>query len=520
MAAERVAPGDPVGGTTPDTRDLARTSAGALGWSWAGALARAGLQLAAQVVLARLIGPEAWGQAAAVLLAVGVASLVGEWGLSAALIQRPELKPGDAGIALGWVLLASTIVAVPFAALARPLATLFGQTALAPLLAAGAVLVVLQAVAALPNAVLQRRFEARRLQAIHFVAYLLAYGVAGVAAALAGAGAWSLLVAFALHALLVTVLAAASTGGAGWRPRLGRRDERARLLGYGSRTMSANLVNWSIESVDRLLVGAQAGAAALGLYSVAANLARSPVTLLVSTTQPVAFAAAARLQAEPQRLVRGWLAMLSLALLAALPLFTALAWFAPLIVHLLYGSAWRDAAAPLAWLCLGVPFFVMLALTLPLLRGVDAVGGEMRSQLGVLVLLALALLVVLPQTDAASRPAAAAALVSGATALRSLAMTRALARLVGVDAATPWRCWYGPLIPAAIVLALCMLLAALPLSTAAQALLTMLFAPPLVALALRRAGAVLVGPELAVALVNRAGDLPLAAALCRWCRLR
>jgi PST family polysaccharide transporter len=502
-----------------DAAQLARRSARALGWSWAGALARAALQLAAQVVLARLLGPAAWGQAAAVLLAIGVASLVAEGGLSAALIQRQHLQPADAGLALGWTLLVSALVAGIVAALVAPLAAAFEDPGLAPLLWAAAAIVPLHALATLPGALLQRRFEARRLQAIQFIAYALAYGVAGVGAALAGAGAWSLLIAFALHALLVGVLCAASAGGMRWRPRLGTRDERAALLGYGWRTMLANLVNWGIESVDRLLVGAQAGAAALGLYSVAANLARAPVASLVSAAQPVAFAAASRLQGEHQRLARGYLAMLTLALLATLPLFSALAWFAPLVVELLYGSAWRAAAAPFAWLCLGVPFFVMLAFTGAMLRGVDAMGSEMRAQLGVLALLAAALAIVLPQVTPAVRLEAAAALVSGATALRAGALAHALSHRVGLDATAPWRCWRGALLLAALVLALCALPAALALPSAIQSLLVLLLAPLLVALALRAAGAWLLGPDLLLALVNRAGDSPLAAALCRWCRI-
>lgn len=508
-----------VSDAAPEARQLARRSARALGWSWAGALVRALLQLVAQIALARLLGPEAWGQAAAALLVLGVASLVAEWGLSSALIQRQELRPADAGLAAGWLALASTLVAAGVAALALPIAALFGGAPLVPLILAAAAIVPLQALALLPAALLQRRFRARALQGIQLAAYLVGYGCVGIGLALAGAGAWSLLAAFAAHALVTLAAGLAALPDVNWRPRLGPHEARRGLLGYGTRTMAANLVNWGIESVDRLLVGALQGSSALGVYSVAANLARAPVALLVSAAQPVAFAAAARLQDEHDRLVRGYLAMLSLALLAALPLFAALAWFAEPIVALLYGAAWVKAARPFAWLCAGVPFFVMLALTGPMLRGVDAVGSEMRAQAAVLAALVLALAFGLPLVEPAARLAAAAALVSGATALRAIALLHALARRVGLSAGAAWRCWRGGLLLTSLVLALAAVLQVSGLGANWQMALTAALAPLLLIMAVRLAGAWLIGPELALALRNRVGDLPMAAALVRWGRV-
>ena len=165
------------------------------------------------------------------------------------------------------------------------------------------------------------------------------------------------------------------------------------------------------------------------------------MTLLVGSLQPVAFASSSRLQDEPLRLARGYLALLSLALLATVPTFAFFAWHADAIVALLYGSRWAGAAAPFAWRCLGVPFFVMLALTGPMLRGVGAVGSEMRAQLAVLVLLAVALswLVGGPLVFAA-------AAVALASALRAALLYRALRARVALPAKAMARAWGGALV--------------------------------------------------------------------------
>ncbi len=495
-----------------DDPTLASRSARALGWSWAGALVRALLQLVVQIALARLLGPEAFGQAAAALLVLGLAALLAEGGLAAALVQRPQLGVHDLAIAAGWVLVMSLVVAAIVALAALPIARLLGDARLAAFIVASAAIVPLQALSALPAALLQRQFRIKRLQAIQLLAYVIGYAGLGLALAAAGAGAWSLLAAFALHALVVTVAALAGSGMS-WRPRL---SGGGALRGYGARTTAANLVNWGLESIDRLLVSRVWGSAALGAYTLAATLARAPVTLLVSSAQPVAFAAAARLQDQDERLARGYLAVVSLALLVAVPLFAFLAWFAGPVVALLYGPQWGAAAQPFAWLCVGVPFFVMLALTGPMLRGVDAVGHEMRAQLGVLVLMAL----MLAAAAATGQPVVVvAAIVALASAMRAAALAWALSRRIGLPLASPWQAWRGGLVLGLQVLVIAALSSSLIADEQTAALATALLAPLLALVSLRWRGEQLLGAELCLALANRRGDSRGAAALCAWAGL-
>ena len=497
-----------------DNNTLAQRGAQALGWNWAGGAARALVQFAAQVVLARLLGPEAFGQAAAVLLVVGVGWLVAEAGMGAALIQQAQLSDEDVGFALGRVLLMSMVVAAVVLLLAAPIATLLGDTQAAPFVRAGALLIPLQALSNLPLSLMQRRFQAKRLQAIQVLSYLLAYGGVGVWMAWQGFGAWALLAAFAVQALFTLVacwLAVRHSLRPRWRGHRSLRD-------YGVTTLLANLVNWALESLDRVLVGRGWGTVALGEYALAASLARAPVTLLVGSLQPVAFASASRLQDEPERLARGYGAMLALGLVLTLPCFVFLAWHAQAVVGLLYGPQWQRAAAPFAWLCLGVPFFVMLALTGPVLRGMGAVAGETRAQLWVLGVLCALLWCVMGQAMAW-----AAAAVSAATALRALLMYRALRARVAMPVGTVWRAWHGGGVLALVV-------SGVTASVKVAASFTGLGPLPcaLASAALGSLGCVfllhwrarrLLGAELSQALLNRQGDSRAAAWLCHHLRL-
>lgn len=498
------------------TDTLAARSSRALRWSWAGALLRAVLQFVIQIAMARLLGPESFGQAAAALLVLGLAALVAEAGLASALVQRDRLGPQDCAVACGWLIMIALAVAALMALAAAPIAHALGEAALQPLVLASAAIVPLQAWTALPTAWLQRQFAARQLLVAQLGAYVGGYGVVGLTAAALGGGAWSLLMAFAAHAALFAFLAGRASA-VSWWPRLGAPGA-VPMLQYGLRTLLANLVNWALESVDRLWVSRNGGAASLGAYTAAATLARAPVTLLVGASQPVAFAAASRLQEQGDRLARGYLAVVALALLVAVPLFTWLAVFAQPLVMLLYGSAWSAAAAPFALLCLGVPFFVMLALTGPILRGVDAVGSETRAHAIVLLLLLIALWASL-HWPWGETLVMVAVLFSAANVLRALALANALSRRIGLAPWTPWAAWRGGALLGVVVMVAALLFRALGLAPAAAALATAVATLVIAPLWLRVAAGALLAPPLRLALANRRGDSILAASLCRWARI-
>lgn len=488
-----------------DTRHIARHSASALGWNGLGSALRAVLQFVVQIALARLLGPEAYGQAAAAIVVVGLAWLVAEGGLGAALVQRAELQQADVECATGWVLLMSLVVALALAAAAGPVAALMGDASLRPLVLACALIVPLQALANLPTSLLQRQYRIKRLQALHVGGYLVAYGGVGIGLALAGFGAWSVVTAFGLHALWMLVGGALSLDRLP-RPRLAGP---AALRAYGLRTTAANVVNWALESVDRVMISRFWGAAPLGEYAVAANLSRAPATLLVGAVQPVAFASAARLQSEGLRLQRGYLAVLSLGLVLCTPLFVWLAWHGPAVVATLYGAAWLGAGPLFSVMCLGVPMFVMLAITGPMLRGLDAVGAELRLQAVALGVMVAGLVAVAQQPVLA-----AAALVAGVTALRAVLVYRALAARLQLPRGSVWRVGAGPLACAALMVGASLL------CRFDDARLSLLASGGLglaacLALLRARPGFVL-GPELAQALRNRRSDSRAAAWLCRW----
>jgi PST family polysaccharide transporter len=358
-------------------QDLARRSFQAVIWNYIGAGGKVIAQLVIQIWLARMLGPEVFGQYTAVLVVIGFGWLFADSGMGSALVQKEQITDDDVGYALGWVLLLSMISGILVMVLSPYIAVALGEPKLAiPLMVCGPI-IVLQAMSNLGVSLMQRDLDMKKCQMIQLSAYAIGFGLIALVLAYLGAGVWSLVIGFLFQTLIVLVFSYAAVQHT-LRPRL-RGDAGLRSFGLG--VLGTNLANWGIENLDRFLVGRQWGIAALGAYAAASNLSRVPTSLLVSSVQSVAFSSASRVQADHDRIRRGYISIVSLTALITFPLSAALSLKAEFVIHLLYGDRWNDAVPLFSTFCIAVPLYVLLSITGPTLWAIGAVAREFKIQL-------------------------------------------------------------------------------------------------------------------------------------------
>jgi O-antigen/teichoic acid export membrane protein len=386
---------------------------------------------------------------------------------------------------------------------------LLGGAVLAPLIIVTGLLIPLQAVSSIPTSLMRRNLDMKNMQLTYMGGYLFAYALVGLPLAWAGAGPWSLIAAFAVHAL-INLVAGHIVVRHTLRPRL-RGDSALRR--FGLQVTGTNGINWAIENVDRLMVTRFWGTAALGEYTAAFTLSRAPVGLLFGSIQSVALASASRMQADHVRLARGYLAALGLVTLIAAPLFALLAMHAGAVVRLLYGDRWLGAIPLFAAFCAGLPFFVVQSITGPFLWAMDAVRQELVVQfVGALLLLAgFVALTGFPLAQAAW-------LVPVIYFLRAAGVYLALARMLQLPLRRAARAVRGGfMLSVTSVLASGALASWLaPLWAFAASLMLVV---SLAAFAVRSWPRLLLSPELIEFLHNRAPDSALIRYALRWLNL-
>lgn len=370
----------------PDLRR--RATAGAL-WSSVETWGQQLLQFVLFAVLARLLGPEAFGVAAMAMILTTFANLLviyGGW--NEALVQRPDLDPRHADSAFWALLAAGLVLAGIVAAASRPLASAFAEPSLAAVTAALALSLPLGALGVVPAALLRRAFRFAPL-ALRTVFGTLGAGLVAVPMALAGYGVWSL-VAFqlAMPAIQTAVLWHAHP----WRPGLRVSWPHLRELGryvggvLGERVLAAVEIG-----LPRIVVGSAAGAAALGHFTTARKLLDLTIDLLVKPVTQVAMPSFAGSRSSPARTQTVLTLSTQVVALLAFPGHVGLILVAPELVPLIFGSAWTPVVPVLQIMALSGLALPFVMVTTALMHG----AGHTSAQLAVAVVSTLSFVVIL-----------------------------------------------------------------------------------------------------------------------------
>lgn len=321
--------------------------AGSAAWSVAGRLFQFFVGLAALTVIARWVGPEVYGVFALSWVIVGLADIVVSAAPTDTLVQRRALRAGHCNASfVGALALALAAWGLIAAGADTVAGWLGGGAALAAILPLRAATLPMNAAAAVPTALLMREQRFKAIAAAGAVAGVLA-SLAGIAAALAGAGIWSLV---AMELVRQAVSCVLMFRFAGWRPglRSGREDAKD-LLGFNLNTWAAWGLVYADGQLPRVLIAGSLGTEALGLYALAHRLFDQASAVLMVPAYQVLMPGMARVQADREAARRLADSILRAAAVIASPLYLGLAAVAGLLIPLMFGERWV-AAVPVAQL--------------------------------------------------------------------------------------------------------------------------------------------------------------------------
>jgi O-antigen/teichoic acid export membrane protein len=332
--------------------DLRGRTLGGMIWTFSGAGFQASLRLILLLILARLLGPEAFGVVGAALVVVGISSILSALGISAALVQRPELEPRHIQTAFAFALTSGVLVSLALQLLTPAIAGFFEFEGLTGVLRALALVPLLNNIGIVGEGLARRALAFRRLAAVSVISFALGYGVVGVGLALLGAGVWALVGANLAEAgvrsaMLLALQRHQKTGG------FDRRAFRELVAFSGGLTVK-HLGQALSQSLDNVVVGRWLGAEALGLYGRAYQLISMPPAVLGNAIIAVLFPVMARVQHDQARLAAAYRRGTAVLALLTFPIVAAVLVLAPELVRALLGPAWLGVIVPLQILAPGV----------------------------------------------------------------------------------------------------------------------------------------------------------------------
>lgn len=318
-----------------------------LGWAAALSWGNRAITTVFTVILAAILGPDAFGIVAMALVYLALIDLFLEQGLLTTIVQREQLDKEHLDSAF-WVNLVWCLVlaGVSFAA-AGWWADLNDAPQLEDVIRVMSVLVIVVGLTIVQQAHLQRRLEFRKLAVRANVAALVG-GIIGLTLALWGAGVWSLVAqqlaaGFTSLALLWAV--------SDWRPSL--RFSRAHahdLMGFTSGVFLANVGGFVNRRSDTLLMGLFFTPSVVGIYRLADRFVDSILELTMRPVGLISLPHLSLLQRDPEKLRQTVATFIRISLLATLPALLVFASTSDYVLAMI-GSEWRIGSDALRLLC-------------------------------------------------------------------------------------------------------------------------------------------------------------------------
>jgi teichuronic acid exporter len=309
------------------------------GWLWGGLeqLAHRGLALVVNVILARLLAPEAFGLIASVSIFVAIAQQLIDGGIIARMLQKKDIGEDDY-TAFFWCNGSVSVLAAGLLGyFSSHIAEFYGNPELRPVILMMAVVIVLLNAGRVQECRLIRDFRFKLISLIT-VGAVLAGSIVGIAIALGGGGVWAIL---GQQFTMALVRAVTFWILVPWRPS--KRPIWATikdLYTFGTPLMIAQTVRSATEQLINVLTARYIGMAALGFYDrgrfIPSSLSQVAQRVFFRTTLPLL----AVVQNDKEEFRCVYLKLVNKVMVVCLFSATGVFLCAPEIIEVLLGAKW------------------------------------------------------------------------------------------------------------------------------------------------------------------------------------
>ena len=326
-----------------------RSSIHGVKWTGAAEFFTRIFQFGVTIVLARLLTPKDFGLIALSLVVVYFIQLVIDFGISSAIIQKPEITPHHYSSSFLIVTFFSILISILFFYDSQFVADLLGNPNTSQLIKYLAVLVVLNGVNFLPRVHLTRQLEFKKIAIAELISIII-YGIFTIVFAFILRNVWCFVIGLVSEHLILGFFL--------WffsrlKIRLEIHWSAVKdLFNFSSVVFGTRLLNFLNINMLMILINKFFGSISLGLFSLAYQIIDLPTQRVAKNIMKVMYPILSKLQKNKKDFEKIFLNSILVITLIILPFFTLLYLLAEPFVLIFYGAKWIGAAPFIKILCI------------------------------------------------------------------------------------------------------------------------------------------------------------------------
>lgn len=299
------------------------------------------LRLGSTMILARILTPDDYGMMAMVVAITGLASILGNLGLSTATVQKKDITHAQVST-LFWINVALGLtVTLVMAGLSPVVAWFYKTPEVQAMMLVMSSNFFINSLAVQHQALLNRQMRFAAIAKIQILSNVIGLGSA-IAAGVYGWGYWALV----LNTLCTSAVSVAFTWLAiRWIPSLPKRNVGAKsMVKFGTDIVGFNIVNYFARRLDNILIGRFDTSNMLGQYSKAYQLLMMPILNLRDPLTRVAMPTLSKLQNDSEQYRNYYLKFLSILAFFSIPLVVFMYSTSDQLILFFLGEQWKYAS--------------------------------------------------------------------------------------------------------------------------------------------------------------------------------
>ena len=334
-------------------------------WSFIELASRQGLQLLIYIIMARLLGPGAFGIVAMIAVFMALSQTVVMSGFGQALIQKQDATIVDESTVFYFNIVAGIVMCGVLWLAAPWIAGFYDEPLLTPLTRVFSLSLIINSFGIVQNALLMKEFQFKTRAYARIVSVFVS-GCVGIAMAYLSFGAWAIIAQFMTMNLCFT---AGLWVLCSWQPTLQFSFSSMRTLGrFGSKLLFSGLLNTLFVRGYAIVIGKLYTARELGFYQTSKELVAVCSQTLSSVAGQVNFPVMAKIQDDPERMRKAFARILKVTLLLISPIMVGICVTAPKLVLVVLGEEWLASSVYIQILCFGGLLYPIHLLNLGVLQ--------------------------------------------------------------------------------------------------------------------------------------------------------
>lgn len=297
------------------------------------------------MILARVLVPEAFGVVATVTMIISFVDMFTDAGFQKYIIQhnfKDDIEKNNfTNVAFWSNLIISIILWFIIIIFSKNIAIMVGNSGLENVISIACIQLPLTSFSSLQIAIYRRSFDFKTLFLVRLIGIIIPFFVT-IPLALLGFEYWALIFGSIIGTLINAIVLTVKSK---WRPQLFYSFNILKeMISFSFWSLIESISIWLTIWIDNFIIGSTLSSYYLGIYKTSSTTVNTIFALVTATTTPILFSALSRVQNDKYKFNHLFFSMQKVVAYLVLPMSVGIFLYSDLIVKILLGSKWGEAS--------------------------------------------------------------------------------------------------------------------------------------------------------------------------------